>query len=37
MEITAKKEFLYLTHMQNLLQILNTVKLISNKDLDKKH
>ena len=37
MEITAKKEFLYQTSMQNLLQILNTVKLISNKDLDKKH
>ena len=37
MEITAKKEFLSLTSMQNLLQILNTVKLISNKDLDKKH
>ena len=37
MEITTKKEFLYLTSMQNLLQILNNVKLISNKDLDKKH
>lgn len=37
MEITTKKEFLYPTCMQNLLQILNTVKSITQKDLDKKH
>ena len=36
MEITTKKEFLHPTFKQNLLQILNTVKLITKKDLDKK-
>ena len=37
MEITTKKEFLYPTFMQNLLQILNTVKLITDKDLENKY